>query len=281
MTASHSRAPIGPADRVSDVLARDERLVDVFVRHASHFEKLRQPALRRVMARLVSVEQAARMAGVAVDDLLRDLNGALGAPSGAATGRAGPAAPPAEDTPGTAHRSQHPVGWPMTELDLRDDMRAGREPFSRIMAAVGALHDDRVLRLRTIFEPVPLFTLLARRGFLHESRQYAPEDWSVWFWRAEPAFDAAVSEPTVGPLSDDQPAERETWLDVRGLEPPEPMVRTLAELETLPVGHELVQINVRVPLLLLPMLAERGFVYEVDETRADRVLVRIRRSRND
>ena len=276
MTAAHSAAPIRPTDRVSDVLARDERLVDVFVRHASHFEKLRQPALRRVMARLVSVEQAARMAGVPVDDLLRDLNRAIGAQSNIA--QAGIAAPTAGDTGETVSCAHHPVGWPTIELDLRDDMRSGREPFSRIIAAVGALHDDRVLRLRTIFEPVPLFAVLARRGLVHESRQNAPDDWSVWFWRAAPSVDRAVAERPDEPRSKHEGPQPETWLDVRGLEPPEPMVRTLAALEKLPVGHQLVQVNVRVPQLLLPVLAERGYSWTVDESHTDRVLVRIRRS---
>ena len=276
MTAAHSVVPIRPTDRVSDVLARDEQLVDVFVRHASHFEKLRQPALRRVMARLVSVEQAARMAGVPVDDLLRDLNHAIGAQSN--TSQVDIAAPTAGDTSETMTRAQHPVGWPIIELDLRDDMRSGLEPFSRIIAAVGALHDDQVLRLRTIFEPVPLFAVLARRGLAHESRQNAPDDWSVWFWRAAPALDRAVAERFDGSGSEHEGSERETWLDVRGLEPPEPMVRTLAALEELPVGHQLVQVNVRVPQLLLPMLAERGYSWTVDESHTDRVLVRIQRS---
>jgi hypothetical protein len=39
-----------------------------------------------------------------------------------------------------------------------------------------------------------------------------------------------------------------------------------------------VQINVRVPQFLLPVLAERGYVFAVDESSADRVLVRIRRA---
>jgi tRNA 2-thiouridine synthesizing protein A len=67
------------------------------------------------------------------------------------------------------------------------------------------------------------------------------------------------------------------WLDVRGLEPPEPLVRTLAALEELPEGHELVQINARVPQLLFPLLAERGFACEVDDSGAD-VRVRIWRA---
>jgi hypothetical protein len=68
------------------------------------------------------------------------------------------------------------------------------------------------------------------------------------------------------------------WLDVRGLMPPEPLLRTLAALDTLPDGHQLVQVNARVPELLFPLLAERGFACEVDESRADRVLVRVWRA---
>lgn len=64
-------------------------------------------------------------------------------------------------------------------------------------------------------------------------------------------------------------------LDVRGPRPPEPMLRTLAALETLPPNAQLVQINSRVPQFLLSMLAERGYACDVDESIPDRVLVRI------
>ena len=70
--------PVTADDRISDVLARDESLIDVFVRHAPHFEKLRDRAMRRVMARLVTVEEAAQTANVATERLVRDLNEALG-----------------------------------------------------------------------------------------------------------------------------------------------------------------------------------------------------------
>ena len=81
------------------------------------------------------------------------------------------------------------------------------------------------------------------------------------------------------PVPDAEPASHaadERWLDVRGLEPPEPMLRTLAELETLPRGHTLVQVNARVPQFLLPMLVERGFDFALDDTDPERVLLRIR-----
>ena len=77
--------------------------------------------------------------------------------------------------------------WPAThrvvELDVRDDLRAGREPFSRIRDTVAGLRDDDVLQLRATFEPVPLFAVLDAHGFVHAAKAYARDDWSVWFWR--------------------------------------------------------------------------------------------------
>ena len=274
-TQSAAASPIGGADRVSDVLARDEALVDVFVRHSPHFEKLRNRTLRRVMGQLVTVEQAARVAGVELDVLLRDLNEAAGATTSAPTGSAPPRQAGASTVPIPARR---PSDRPEVPLDLRDDMRSGREPFSSIMTAVRDLEDGQVLRLRTIFEPVPLFAVMAKRGFLHESRRDASDDWSVWFWRGAPEHEHSAPERALPAGTDDESDETVHWLDVRGLEPPQPMVRTLAALETLPEGHELVQVNVRVPQFLLPALAERGFVFEVDESQPDRVLVHIRRT---
>jgi uncharacterized protein (DUF2249 family) len=168
----------------------------------------------------------------------------------------------------------HPAGAPEVELDVREDLRPGREPYSRIMAAVAELPENAVLHLRAIFEPAPLFRVLGGRGFRYESRSWAPDDWSVWFWR-DPAS-ASAAQPAGKVDAESNAAPDEVWIDVRGLEPPEPMVRTLAALETLEHGHTLVQINVRAPMFLLPILSERGFTFTIDDASTDRVLVRIR-----
>lgn len=298
--------PIAATDRVSDVLARDESLVEVFVRLGPQFSKLRNRAMRRVMARLVTVEQAARMAGVSAVDLLRDLNSAIGsaprdapADSAASVGRGGVDAEPG----GSDMRYAHPLDAPVVEIDVRDDLRAGREPFSRIMAAMSALAPSGVVHLRTTFEPIPLYAVMGKRRFLHEAQAHADDDWSIWFWRPSGHRDAPVAtgtpavadagahpsenampEPPRGMAESatdlsTMPPPNEVWLDVRGLEPPEPLVRTLAALELLPVGGTLIQINARVPQFLLPILAERGFGCEIDDSDGDRVLVRIWRAK--
>ena len=54
-------------------------------------------------------------------------------------------------------------------LDVRDDLRNGREPFGRIMEAVASLQDGQAMLLIAIMEPVPLYEVMAGRGFAHET----------------------------------------------------------------------------------------------------------------
>ena len=270
---SSAAIPVSAHDKVSDVLARDESLIEVFVRAAPHFAKLRHRTMRRVMARLVTVEQAARTANIPSDRLVRDLNVALGFVDDSA----GDAVIASSPDVAPVRSERHPENVAVVEVDVRDDLRSGREPFSRIMSTVAGLRDDEVLHLRAIFEPVPLFTVLRKRGFAHESRAHAADDWSVWFWRPNAPIIALATAATTTTNTDDVPADDQytVYLDVRGFSPPEPMMQTLAALETLAPGRRLIQINNRIPQFLLPMLSERGFTWEIDDSRPDRVLVRI------
>lgn len=54
-------------------------------------------------------------------------------------------------------------------------------------------------------------------------------------------------------------------LDNRGLEPPEPMMRTLQALEELEVGQNLTIINDRRPMFLYEELEQRGYASETME----------------
>lgn len=152
----------------------------------------------------------------------------------------------------------------IVDLDVREDLRSGREPFSRIMAARRELPAGAALRVRAIFEPVPLYAVMAKQGLDHWTERLAADDWRVWFHPADPAeAPADPAPPAAGAGAPED--EGVVVLDVRGLEPPEPMVRTLEALEALPPGATLVQVNERVPRFLLPEVERRGFTYEVRE----------------
>ncbi|HEX9105923.1 MAG TPA: DUF2249 domain-containing protein, partial [Longimicrobiales bacterium] len=140
----------------------------------------------------------------------------------------------------------------IVDVDVRDILRAGGEPFAQIMTARRDLPRGGVLRVRAIFEPAPLYFVFASQGLDHWTERLADDDWRVWFFESATVY-AAPEQPAQATSPEDDDV---VVLDVRGLEPPEPMVRTLAALDTLPAGKTLVQINVREPKFLLPMLEE-------------------------
>jgi hypothetical protein len=72
--------------------------------------------------------------------------------------------------------------------DVREDLRNGREPFAKIMAAVSSLGPADELELLAIFEPVPLYGVLGKRGFDHRTAQLPGGDWKITFVRrAQPS----------------------------------------------------------------------------------------------
>lgn len=79
---------------------------------------------------------------------------------------------------------------PLT-LDVRDDVRAGRDPFARIMDAVASLEPDQSLVLINVFEPVPLYVVMFARGFEHDTDRLPDGDWRIRFFRQRAAATAA------------------------------------------------------------------------------------------
>ena len=66
-------------------------------------------------------------------------------------------------------------------------------------------------------------------------------------------------------------------IDVRGLEPPQPMVRVLEALDRLGPEVQLEVLHERRPIFLYPQLDERGFTHETDEPEPGLVRIVIRR----
>ena len=83
-----------------------------------------------------------------------------------------------------------------------------------------------------------------------------------------------LAEVAVGPAAIGRQA---TVLDVRGLEPPLPMLQVLEAIERLPADGQLEVRHDRRPMLLYPQLDARGFVHETDEPEPGLVRILIRR----
>ena len=155
-------------------------------------------------------------------------------------------------------------------LDVREEIRKGGEPFSKIMSAVAELRPDENLLLVAPFEPVPLFGVLAGQGFTHTARQTESGDWEVLFKRkGEVGVQASDCSPTTlkrelqhaGSPCPVQFIE----LEACNLEPPQPLIRILEALTALPAGMGLRAHTDRRPMHLYAQLEARGFTGETEE----------------
>jgi uncharacterized protein (DUF2249 family) len=269
---------------VGRLLEEHPELVDVLASYHPHFSQLRNRLLRKVMAPFVTVDQAPRIARVPADELLGVLRQALG---GSAAGeppeeRAGrPDAPRASSEP--AERGPKPAALQsipesrLAHLDVRGVIARGEEPFARIMRAVNALRPDQALVLRVPFEPIPLYRVLGKRGLVAWTECRGQNDWVVWFYREQalsaPASVATQSDAPGPGITESEPIAIQ--IDVRGLEPPRPMVSVLEALETLGPGEQLEVLQDRRPMFLYPQLDERGFVHETEDLAPGMVRIRI------
>ena len=116
-------------------------------------------------------------------------------------------------------------------------------------------------------DPVPLryqFIAQFRDAFAWEYLVRDPDEFHVKITKlapAEPPPSTASSAPAVPPARSG-PVQQ---LDVRNLEPPEPLLRILSELENLPAGVTLRAITDREPCHLFGEASQRGFRHACTE----------------
>lgn len=122
------------------------------------------------------------------------------------------------------------------DLDVRPLLAAGQPPIDAILAAVAALPPGAALRLRAPFEPQPLYAKLAGLGLNHCTQRENDGSFTILF------------------------SPQTLHLDLRLLEPPEPMQRTLETAATLAPRARIVSQTRFRPVHLLTMLAEQGFL---------------------
>jgi uncharacterized protein (DUF2249 family) len=140
-----------------------------------------------------------------------------------------------------------PSAAPVRELDVRPILAAGGPPIGAILEAVAALPRGAALRLIAPFEPVPLYAKLAGMGFDHACRARDDGSWEILF------TPRAVTAP--GPV----------LLDLRNLEPPQPMLTVLETLAALPPGGALLARTRFRPVHLLEIIGQRGLAWETQE----------------
>ncbi len=257
-----NRPPVEADWKINKVLETYPELLEVLAEMSPAFAKLRNPMIRKVQSRLVTVAQAAGVAGIDPSVMLAKLNGAVGHETA--------------DRPAT---QSEPTASPVpdwvtdvtiaTELDVRPILARGEEPFGVITEATKGIPVGQALSLRSPFDPVPLRDVLGKQGF-EAYTSGVGNDWTTFFLRTRELKPTAAS--TVVP-AEETPVTAEITIDVSELVPPEPMMRILATLEELPDGGRLIVHHVRRPMHLYPRLDELGYGHQTTETAPDQIEV--------
>lgn len=168
------------------------------------------------------------------------------------------------------------------ELDVRPHLKKKLEPFEIIMEAVKKLQKDDVFVLHATFKPTPLLSVMKVKGFVNKVEQVDNEHWIVTFvHKSNSAILDEVSIPAPAPeeteASSTASEGKVYTLDNRGLEPPQPMIRTLAQLDKMAPGDTLIITNDRVPVFLLEELNQLGYSYEVENLENDAARLTIKK----
>jgi len=168
MAPERPRIPLTPATKVADLLESWPELEEVLIAQAPAFRRLKNPVLRRTVARVATLEQAAGVGGVPVRELVAVLRRAAGmeadgGPADAGTGASsGPQAPPDWLDPARVGET----------LDADALLDAGQVPLTLVNERARALAPGQILRIDSGFRPVPLVEALAKQGyrsFVHEA----------------------------------------------------------------------------------------------------------------
>lgn len=146
---------------------------------------------------------------------------------------------------------QSPAGLHL--LDVRPILAQGTDPLTAILAALQPLAAGSVLVVTAPFRPRPLEALLANKG--HGVTVVEGQDG---------VFSAVV-----------RVADRTPLLDLRDLDPPEPLERVIALVRGLSPGTTVLVQVPRAPRWLLPQLDQLSCVYAVAEIADGSALLRI------
>ena len=167
--------PITPKTKVGDLLNAYPELEDVLIDISPAFKKLRNPVLRRTVARVATLQQAAMTGDVPVNEIITRLREAVGQEVDADEADMDwkgetPPAPPQEIVQRSADKT----------IEAGPLIDAGQNPLPEVVGALKALDSGEMLVLTAPFYPAPLVDTVRAQC----SAIWARSDgntWHLWF----------------------------------------------------------------------------------------------------
>jgi len=140
---------ITPKTRVAELLDAYPQLEDILIEMAPQFKKLKNPVLRKTIARVTSLQQAAVVGRVPVDKMINELRQIVGQTQ-----------LDSSVSESDYFDSEQP-GWfsetsVVKQLDARPLLEKGQNPLNVVLKEVQELGSGDIYELTTAFLPAPL-----------------------------------------------------------------------------------------------------------------------------
>jgi len=252
--------------KISILIKENPDVIDAIVSINKHFEKLRNPILRKILASRVTIADAAKIGNTNIQAFYDKLS-PLGFFCEMDT---------ANDV---KEKDLIPEFYKVLtkkktqELDVREDLARCKDPFNKIMDVLAQMPDEYTLKLINTFEPTPLINLLQKKGYDHYTIRQSPVLVFTYLNYTEKKKAESTAKPIMPKISDNQEieqlikfyGEKIKAIDVRSLEMPLPMLTILNELAELPENTLLYVHHKKIPQFLLPEIAQRGYQWKINE----------------
>ncbi|HET6766111.1 MAG TPA: DUF2249 domain-containing protein [Chitinophagaceae bacterium] len=247
--------------KIAAILKQHPDALEAIISISPKFIKLRNPLLRKLMASRTSISMASKVAGCHVNDFFEKLKTLGFFPDNTVLEK--------EEAPGSAPLfMQHIKEKVIVELDVRPVIESGKDPFNIITGKIKHLQNGEVLKLVNSFEPVPLIQILSKQGFEYYVETINENLVNTYFHKipGTSTAEALPAERTGGWNELIKRFENKiVTVDVRQLEMPLPMMTILEALEKLAADQALFVYHKRIPMFLLPELAEKKYDYRIKE----------------
>jgi len=164
---------ISPETKVGDLLDAFPDAEDALIKIAPKFKVLRNPLLRRTVAKVATLEQAARVADMPVNELVRSLRVALGQDAGDMEAGGSLATGDGDAPIWIADGAKH-------EFDADAMLAKGETPVGLVTGALAGMASGETVLVRSTFQVAPLIDTMRGKGHDVFTRKVGEDAWEAW-----------------------------------------------------------------------------------------------------
>lgn len=163
---------ITPKTKVLALIDAYPQLEAVLISYVPAFKKLQNPVLRKTVAKIATLQQAAAIGNVKIEDLINKLRAEIGQDL-------------FNQTENPMYNTEKP-GWfdesqITAELDARTMLAAGDHPVNQVVADLKNLEQGKIYKLVAPFLPAPLIDKATSLNFNHWVTKAEDESYAIYF----------------------------------------------------------------------------------------------------